>query len=207
LLVLVGLYALLAVLLGNPVRAFQSFFADQGISPHASQDFVLAVVLAPLIEEAAKAFGVSLLGGRLQAARDGAMLGAAVGLGFAGVETFTYLLAAVSDTGSRVAGVALLDLVLLAGLRSVSAALLHPSATSLTGVGIARARLRGRSVLVAAFPFYLAAVVLHAGYNYLAGFLPPQDIGGFTVQLNLLAAILLAGVAWSFTKRRVAARA
>ena len=204
--VLAVLYVLVTVALGHPVRAFQSFFADRNIGVAAEKDFVLVVVLAPMLEELAKGFGVYLLGVRFASRRDGTFLGASVGLGFAAIETFTYLLAALQDGGSQLAGATLFGLLVLAGLRSLSSALVHPAATGITGYGIARARLSGRSAVVGALPYYVFAVVLHGSYNYLVAYLPPQDIGGFTVELNLLAALLLASVAWGGLKGALAAR-
>jgi RsiW-degrading membrane proteinase PrsW (M82 family) len=206
LVVLALLYVLLALAVGNPARAFQGFFAERHINEDVQRDFVFIVVLAPVMEELAKGFGVWLFAGRVQTRRDGVLLGASVGLGFAGVETFTYLLAAAGDTSSGFAGASLLGVLVLAGIRSISSAFVHPAATGLTGFGLAKARLRGLPA-VAALPFFLLAVVLHATYNYLAGFLPPQAVGGYTVELNLLAALALAGIAWGALKRGVASRA
>lgn len=207
LVVLAGLYLLLALLLGDPVRAFQGFFAERLVNEEAQRDFVVVVVLAPLLEELAKGLGVWLLAARIRRGADGAFLGAAVGLGFAGTETFFYLAAAASDAGSELAGAALATVVLVAMLRSVTAAFLHPAATGLTGYGIARARLRGVPVLLAALPFYGLAVFVHGLYNYLAAFLPPQTLGGVALEVNLPAAVLLAFLAWGALKRGVAARA
>lgn len=205
--VLVVLYVLVALLLGNPVRAFQGFFPERGLNEEAQRDFVVIVLLAPLLEEAAKGFGVLLLGWRIASRRDGVMLGAAVGLGFAAIETFTYLVAASSDAGSELAGSPFGAVLVLAFVRSISAAFLHPAATGLTGYGVAAARLRGAPVLVAALPLYALAVLLHATYNYLAAYLPPQPIGGLgMVELNLPAALLLAAVAWAGLKRGVTLR-
>jgi protease PrsW len=202
--VLGGLYVLLTMAVGNPVRTFQEFFTGQGIGAARQKDFVLVVVLAPLVEEAAKGLGVWLLGGRVNGPREAAFLGAAVGLGFAAIETLMYLLAAFADGGSQLAGATLFTVLVVAGLRSVSSALLHPSATALTGYGLGRAWARGRSAF-AALPFYALAVGLHGAYNYLAAFLPPQQVGGWALEVNLLAAMLLASLAWGFVKRGVRA--
>lgn len=195
------LYVAFAAFVGDPTSRVSDFFAQRGVAGAREKDFVLVVVMAPLLEEAAKGIGVWLLGWRLASGRDGAYLGAAVGLGFAAIETFLYLLAALAEAGSFAA------VFTVALVRSISAALLHPSATGLTGYGIARSRLQGTPVLLGALPYYGFAVLLHAAYNYLAGFLPPQDVGGFTLEVNLLAAIVLASIAWGSLKRRVAARA
>jgi RsiW-degrading membrane proteinase PrsW (M82 family) len=206
LVVLVALYVLVAMLVGNPVKAFQAFFPERQVNEEVERDFVLICLVAPALEEAAKGFGVWLLGHRLSTRGDGVMLGASVGLGFAAIETFTYLVAALSDTGSTVAGATVLTLLAVAGVRSVTAAFVHPAATGLTGYGIARAHLRGRTVL-SALPFYLVAVALHSAYNYLAAFLPPQPIAGQLVEVNLPMALLLAALAWGAVKRGVRARA
>lgn len=196
------LYVALVVVLGDPEPVLRAFFADRHVAGATEQDFILIVVLAPMMEEAAKGLGVWLLGWRLRSGRDGAFLGAAVGLGFAGIETFGYLLAAAD--GGALVGATLLTVVAVALLRSVTSALLHPAATGITGYGVARARLRGVPVVVGALPYYGLAVALHGTYNYLAAFLPPQAVGGLTLEVNLVAAMLLAALAWGALKRGVA---
>lgn len=206
LVVLALLYVGVASVFGDPEPLFRALFAERAVAGAQAEDFVLIVIMAPLLEEAAKGLGVGLLGWRLGSARDGAFLGAAVGLGFAAIETFTYLLGALGAEGGRLAGATFVTVVIVAFVRSVSAGLLHPAATGLTGYGIGRAKARGRPVLLGALPYYIVAVVLHGTYNYFAAFLPPQDVGGFSLEVNLLAAMLLAGLAYGVLKRSVASR-
>lgn len=208
LVVLALLYALLFGAVGDPVRVLMRVIPERGLDPSQRADFTLVVVLGPAVEELAKGLGVWLLGARLQNGRDGRFLGASVGLGFAATETFFYLAAALQQAQQgdpALAGVAL-GVWFLALTRSVTSALVHPAATGLTGIGIGRAKARGRLVL-GAWPWYALAVLLHATYNLLAGFLPGLDVGaGLVLPIGLLGAWLLASMAWGSTKRGVAAR-
>jgi RsiW-degrading membrane proteinase PrsW (M82 family) len=207
--VLALMYLLVAALLGDPTRLVQAVFPERGLAPGEARDFALIVVVAPLMEELAKGFGVWLLGARLATGRDGVFLGAAVGLGFSATETFGYLLAASAQPEAGpalpVLGIAV-GVLFLAGARAVTSAFVHPAATGLTGYGVGRAKAAGHAVLAGALPFYLLAAALHGAYNYLAAFLPPVVVAGFPLEVNFLAAWLVASTAWAALKGAVRGR-
>ncbi|MBU4031273.1 MAG: PrsW family intramembrane metalloprotease, partial [Candidatus Thermoplasmatota archaeon] len=155
-----------------------------GFSPwkSTSSTFFMVVVLAPLAEEFAKPLGLKLSESNIIRVRDGIILGATAGLGFAATENLLYGQAALAD-GNWTAFWA------TAVLRGIAACALHASATAITGRGFAWANLNGRSVLVV-IPFFLLAAFLHGLYNYLA-------IQG--TLLALMGAVLLALTAVSHT--------
>jgi len=126
-------------------------FSDPGL-------IIGAVIVAPLVEEFAKALAVVRVRRHIDEPEDGLVYGASAGLGFAATENLFYGLAALLATGS------LTTSLILIGVRSVSSALLHATATASTGYGIGKSKLWGESAL----PGYLIAVCLHAAFNLFA---------------------------------------
>lgn len=154
------------------------------LRPDVEASLLAAVVVAPLVEEAVKAYGVGVAGDRLTRPVDGLVYGGAVALGFAATENLLYQTGALLDHGV----VAWAALVLA---RSASSALLHPAATAVTGLGIAWTRVKALPrVLV--LPFYAVAVALHGAYNLVATRGIPLDVAGVAVDATLPAAILVA---------------
>jgi RsiW-degrading membrane proteinase PrsW (M82 family) len=155
-----------------------------GFSPwaYARSTFFLAVVIAPLAEEFAKPLGLRAVEMEIGHARDGIILGASAGLGFAATENLLYGQAALADGGW-------MAFWAITVLRGIAACALHASATAMTGRGYAWASSEGRSVL-AVIPFFLLAVLMHGLYNYMA-------IQG-TV-LALMGAVLLAVLSVAYT--------
>ena len=122
--------------------------------------FFMTVIVAPLAEELAKPLGLKLTETDIVSVRDGIILGATAGLGFAATENLLYGQAALGG-GDWTA------FWMTAVLRGFAACALHAGATGLTGRGYAWANLEGRSFFVI-IPFYFLAVLLHGLYNYLA---------------------------------------
>lgn len=148
--------------------------------------YVLAVVVAPLVEEAAKPLGLFAVRDHDPEPEDGYIYGAAAGLGFAATENLIYEAAALATGG--LAAFALTFLV-----RSTASALLHASATSFTGYGVWAARF-GRRSWLAVIPLFALAVAAHAAFNHLAA---------TSTLASLAVAILLAAFAWRHVRRRV----
>ncbi|MFO7619055.1 MAG: PrsW family glutamic-type intramembrane protease [Thermoplasmata archaeon] len=159
-------------------------FLAPGFSPWeiGTPMFFMVVVIAPLAEEFAKPLGLKLAESEMAHIRDGIILGATAGLGFAATENLLYGQAALAG-GDWTAFWA------TAVLRGVAACALHASATAMTGRGYAWADIGGRSVW-AIVPFFLLAAFLHGLYNYLA-------IQGTVLALG--GAVLLALGAMVFT--------
>jgi len=134
-----------------------------------------AVVIAPIVEEAAKAavflpvlltasFGQSRLNfaRELDTATDGFIYGAAIGLGFATTENLLYYAANYSAS--------LETLVSIIGMRTAFSALVHTTSSGLLGMAIVAGRQRPGRWLWWAIPVggYLTAVFNHAIWNGLA---------------------------------------
>jgi len=60
---------------------------------------------------------------------------------------------------------------------------------------------------MAALPYYLVAVLMHAAFNYLAslGTTHPELLGDATGLLGLLACIAFAGLAFRLARERLSA--
>ncbi len=156
-----------------------------------------AVVVAPVVEEMAKALGLVFIISAVIREEDGMVYGAAIGLGFAATENLLYELSALS--------VSVTAYVLTAMIRIISSTLLHATATGVTGFGVGRAVVGGRPLL-AAFPFYLLAVLMHSTFNFLAT-LPsvwPDTFGDWTALVSLLLVIAFATYAWWAMRTRLA---
>lgn len=120
---------------------------------------VLACVIAPFVEEGAKVLGVLAARKHIFEIEDGFVFGAAAGLGFAATENLLYESVTLFKFG-------LIAYIMIAVIRSISSALLHGSASAVSGYGISRKVLYARSFL----PFFLLAVLMHSLFNFLASF-------------------------------------
>lgn len=120
---------------------------------------IAAVLVAPLVEEMAKALGFGFVRRHVDELEDGLVYGVAVGLGFAATETFLYGILELSDTSVASA-------LAVVVTRNFSSMLLHAGSSALLGFGYAAMRLRSGS-LGGLIPYYLLAAGLHALYNLL----------------------------------------
>jgi RsiW-degrading membrane proteinase PrsW (M82 family) len=161
-------------------------------------NFLGAVVVAPIVEEAAKAMGVVFVVGYCARAEDGLVYGVAAGLGFAATENLLYEVSALQ--------VGLIVYFATAIIRTISSTLLHASATGVTGLGLGKAHVRGWS-LAFAFPYYLMAVLMHSFFNLVAGLgtTHPSLLGDYTDLLSLAICVVFAWVAFRLTRERLAA--
>ncbi len=161
-------------------------------------NFLAAVVVAPIVEEAAKALGVVLVMAHFSRAEDGLVYGVAAGLGFAATENLLYELSAL-EAGGLVAYFATVI------IRSISSTLLHASATGVTGLGVGKAQVTS-SRLYVAFPYYLVAVLMHSGFNFFAGLgvTHPDLLGEATSVLGLLICVVFATLAFRLARERLA---
>jgi len=163
----------------------------------ADENLLAAVVVAPIVEEGAKALGVVLVAGYFQRAEDGLVYGVAAGLGFAATENLLYELSALEAGG-------LITFFAVAFVRSISSTLLHASATGVTGLGIGKAKVAGQAYATA-LPYYLVAVLMHAAFNYLASLdtTHPGLLGDATGLIGLVACIAFAGLAFRLMRERL----
>lgn len=144
------------------------------------------VLVAPIVEEVAKALGLRWVRDDDDPEpEDGFIYGGAVGLGFAATENVVYLLAALTTGGLETAAAT-------AFYRTLSSVPLHAAASGWAGYGLWQQRRTGRRGIFLAF--LLGAIALHAAYNALA------SVG---ILLATLAAVLLAIVSLRRVFRRV----
>jgi protease PrsW len=192
---------IIAFLYGGTVAIVISVVLEEGvgliISDLAISSLVMAVIIAPIVEECAKSTGVPRR--RILELEDGFIYGAAVGLGFAATENMLYLISALSSSVE--------EFVLTAIIRAFTSTLLHASATAITGFGIAVfifSRKQGRRQ--SWIPYLGLAIVLHALFNVFAslGDLAPVDQTAFAL-LGLGLAFLLAWAVFITIRRRIRA--
>lgn len=173
---------LLSLLFSIPFYAF-----DEGLG-----DSISAIGIAPVVEESVK--GLALLGilfwwrHELDSPLDGIIYGAMVGMGFAMVENVFYFLGVYDEGGMSAWGTNIVLRALIFGLN-------HSLYTSMTGLGIAVARL-SRSGFVRFFaPIggWSLAVLIHAIHNLsaleaetLCFLLILNDFGGILLTLGII---------------------
>ncbi|QLH74339.1 MAG: PrsW family intramembrane metalloprotease [Methanomassiliicoccales archaeon] len=141
------------------------------------QLFIIACVVAPLVEEMTKGLGIFGMRARIRELEDGIVYGAAVGLGFAAFENILYEVDALSVGFSVFVGTAV--------ARALTSTALHASASAILGLGLSRGLLGRPGRFHSIIPYYLLAVLLHGVFNLLA---ITGEITGSTV-LYLIAVI------------------
>lgn len=140
----------------------------------AGGDFISAVVQAPLVEEAAKGFGLLLLfwiiRGQFNGPIDGVVYAAMIAAGFAFSENIQYFGLAMIEGGLGTLGVTFL-------LRGVLSPFAHVLFTACTGfaLGLAARRATGSGYLGTVLIGFVAAVLLHAVWNGAFFFLTTNE--------------------------------
>jgi RsiW-degrading membrane proteinase PrsW (M82 family) len=155
---------------------------------------VLACVIAPFVEEAAKGLGIRRARRLMTELENGIIYGAAVGLGFAATENLMYESAALVEGGAQA-------FIATAVIRSLSSALLHATSSSLLGLGIARKAL-GKGGW---FPYYIGAVVMHSAFNFMASFgvLYEDQLGDSAYMIGLGAALAIVFIGISLMRNKI----
>lgn len=128
--------------------------------PPMLDEAVRSVVIAPIVEEIAKALPLVavLLTGHLDEATDGFVYGAAAGLGFAMTENFLYFSGAVPDGVELWAGVVV--------VRTFFSAVMHGLAAAAVGALVGATWFSGGLIRAAALVGGLAlAMTIHATWN------------------------------------------
>ena len=110
------------ILLLGQIQSLNDFFARRFQDPTTA---IGALVVAPIVEEAAKGVGATAGRPQTQSKTDGLVYGAAAGLGFSATENLVYALAALLVPGVGPSG----SLVVVA-VRSFSSTFLHASSTA-----------------------------------------------------------------------------
>jgi len=125
--------------------------------------FLLAVVIAPIVEEFTKPLALYLrpVKNNLDELEDGLIFGAVAGLGFSATENLLYGYSYLSE--------GFLIFLLVLATRSIGSCLLHASATALTGYGIGKT-LKTHTSFLGILPYFLLAIFLHGFYNFLLSY-------------------------------------
>lgn len=161
------------------------------------QLFLLAVIIAPVVEELVKAAGLGTVFRNLTEIENGIIYGAAVGLGFAAIENILYLGDALV-TGLEI-------FIVTAVTRAISSTLLHASATGVAGYGVARYKLAGEEGVATHYiQFLIIAILMHAVFNFFAilGVIY-SDGGENAFFVGLIVSIMLAVLSFTFIRRKI----
>jgi RsiW-degrading membrane proteinase PrsW (M82 family) len=164
-----------------------------GIQPDDQnvQLVILAVFIAPLVEEFTKSWAVLAMRPRLNEIEDGFVYGAAAGLGFAAVENVLYNATGLVQ-GAEV-------FLVIAISRALTSTLLHASATAITGYGIARSKFHKLSGHPESWAiYYLTAVLLHAFFNLFAIMGNFASDVGFVSLIGLMLGFLMAWIVFTW---------
>lgn len=180
---------LMILLSENVERVYEVLGDDPGVPA-----LMLACVIAPFVEEAAKGLGILRAKRAITELENGIVYGAAVGLGFAATENMLYENSALLEGGAQA-------FIATAIIRSISSALLHASASSVLGLGIARKVMGVGGWL----PYYLGAVVMHSVFNFAASFgvLYEDEIGQIAYSIGLIVAIVIAFLGISTMRSKI----
>lgn len=170
---------LLMLLYSQNIERVYSYFGE---NPNLTT-LVLVCIIAPFVEELTKSVGVFKARRAMTELENGIVYGAAAGLGFAATENLMYEGTALLESGAEA-------FIATAVVRSLSSALLHASASSVFGLGIAKSRLNGSSWV----PFYLLAVLMHGAFNFFASFgeIFYDQLGDTAYLIGLSAAFMIA---------------
>lgn len=146
---------------------------------------VSLVLVAPVVEEVAKALGLVFVRDEDPEPEDGFIYGGVAGLGFAATENVLYALTALSLGGIGASAATLV-------YRSVATVALHAAASAWAGYGLWQQRRTGLPGIF--IPFLIGAVLLHALFNLLTS---------FGIVLSTLAAVGVAVLGYRRVEKRV----
>lgn len=154
--------------------------------------FLLAIVIAPIVEEFTKPLALRLKSVKrnLSEMEDGLIYGAVAGLGFSATENLLYGMSFLSEGF-------FIFLVFMA-IRSFGGCLLHASATALTGYGYGKTVMKQASFL-GSLPYFLLAIFLHGFYNFLVSY----EFIGVVSGLGLAFLVVLISITMIRNKIRV----
>ena len=141
---------------------------------------ILATILiAPFAEELVKplALRTRTIRRELVELEDGLIYGAVAGLGFSATENLFY--------GASFLQEGLMYFFILMSIRSIGGCLLHASATAITGYGYGKTLLKHSSKF-RIIPYFILAMIMHAGYNFLVSWEAIGVLSGLFLALILV---------------------
>ena len=154
---------------------------------------IIAGLIAPFIEEATKIYGITVSRREIDEIEDGIVYGASSGFGFASMENLLYEISALISGGFTA-------WLTVSIIRSLSSALLHGSATAMSGLGYSLHKFHRGSLLRG----YLTAVGMHSSFNVIASI--PIILSGINplVYLFPLGIGIFYGItAFSYIRRKI----
>jgi RsiW-degrading membrane proteinase PrsW (M82 family) len=156
-------------------------------------DITTAVFVGPFVEESVKGLALLLLfvyfRRQFNTPLDGIIYGSLIGFGFAAAENILYIFGGFMRSGVT-------GLLTVALIRTILIPFLHATLTSLTGMGLAIARLsKGNKRYTAPILGFAAAVGLHSLHNFLAiTRIPILQLSGFFIDwIGVISVIILLG--------------
>ena len=152
-------YIFLTFAWGASIAIVMSFLLEKRAMNRIDNYLIILVVMGPIIEEISKVIPLFVIKKQITEVEDGFIFGAVAGLGFAATENLIY--------GIRFMDYSLVILISLFYLRTIGTALLHASATSLSGYGISLKIVRKKS-LIYPIVFFVLAVLTHSIFNLFA---------------------------------------
>ncbi len=153
---------------------------------------IATIMIAPFAEELVKPLALrsGFIKNELEEFEDGLILGATAGLGFSATENLMYGMSFFSE--------GLVTFITLMAIRSIGGCLLHASATALTGYGYGKTLLQHTSFFKV-LPYFVAAMLMHASYNFLVSWEQISPLVG------LLSALALAYVSIRIIRGKIKA--
>lgn len=150
---------ILMFLWGALIASSMAVILERITASQISNFVLLAVVVAPVIEEIAKPLGLRIVKKDILEVEDGLIYGAVVGFGFAATENLLY--------GLQFFYQGWLVIFALFYIRTIGSAVLHASATAFTGYGYSL-KLTNHHSFVSILPYFVVAIVIHAVFNVFA---------------------------------------
>ena len=160
-----GMLSTIPALLVN--TAASVWLGADGPHPAVIASLLAAAVVAPLVEEFSKPWGVILVSDEVRSRLDGLIFGVTCGVGFALIENISYELS-FALTGGNPAAVWTLG-SLARGLGSI---MIHATGAGLIGYAYGRYRLKKGSSIWGVALAYMLAVIMHASWNGASVLLP-----------------------------------
>jgi len=155
--IVAGAGAVILVLLGLPLDDFGDF------QPFSAtlQGVLVAILVAPIVEETVKAGSLVALRGRVVEPENGLVYGAAIGLGFAMMENILYFYGEVYSSGANGLAASVL-------IRTFTSTVMHMSTAAIAGFGVGMLLTKKKTGKAPWFSYVIAAIILHAIFNLFA---------------------------------------
>ena len=177
-------YLAVIFLWGAAIAAGMSLLIERFLSQYIMDILILSILLAPLVEEIAKAIGLRLVKREINEIEDGIIFGITAGLGFAATENLLY--------GMQAWDQGILVIIALFYIRTVASGVLHASTTGVIGYGYS-SMLCKKQKLLKMIPYILLAFFIHGIFN---GFAYAAQTGYQIIAASVAAVFALLVMIW-----------